>query len=381
MRIAVFSDTVFPQINGVSRVLAKYLEYMDDKNIEYMLFVPEKKSANDKDNIIHLGGRKFFLYPEIKLALPRYSKISAYLDAFQPDMIHLLTPFSLGLAGLRYARARIIPLVSSYHTNFDQYLDYYGMPFLLKPTHKYLQWFHSFSQINFCPSRATLAELSDLGIKNLEVCPNGVDLEEFSPAYRNSATRQSLLGENEKPILLYVGRIAPEKNLEVLIKAVSILNDREAPFKLVLVGDGPSRQKWENINIDNVAFLGYKSGRALQEIYASADLFVFPSTTETFGNVILEAMASGLPVVAARAGGVQDNLIDMYNGLSFQPGDPYDMAQAIHQLLSEPDLRARLTCNASQYALSKTWSEIFSEFFTHLDLLLQTTATQQSHIA
>ena len=381
MRIAVFSDTFFPQINGVSRVLGKYLEYMDKKDIEYSLFVPDKQERVYDGNIIPLGGVKFVLYPEMKIVIPRYLKVKHVLDAFKPDLVHLATPFSMGLMGMKYARARQLPLISSYHTNFDQYLNYYDLPLLIGPVNKYVKWFHSFSQLNFCPSRETLLQLQELGINNLEVCPNGVDQEFFSPDFRNDQTRQSLFAGDEGPILLYVGRIAPEKGLDVLLKAVKTLNHWGTSFKLILVGDGPSREKLEAMGIDNVLFLGYKTGRELQEIYASADLFVFPSTTETFGNVVLEAMCSGLPVVAARAGGVKDNVIDMYNGMTFQPGDHLDMARAINMLIHDKTLLAQLVTNALEYAMTKTWDGIFDQFFFRLQSLLPKSEDDKSYVA
>ncbi len=381
MRIAVFSDTFFPQINGVSRVLGKYLEYMDKKDIEYSLFVPDKQENVYNGNIISLGGVKFVLYPEMKIVLTRYLKVKHVLDEFKPDLVHLATPLSMGLMGMKYARANQLPLISSYHTNFDQYLNYYHLPLLVGPVNKYVKWFHSFSQLNFCPSRETLLRLQELGISNLEVCPNGVDQEFFSPNFRNAHTRQSLFTDTEGPILLYVGRIAPEKGLNVLIKAVQTHNHWGSSFKLILVGDGPSREKLESMGIDNVLFLGYKSGRELQEVYASADLFVFPSSTETFGNVILEAMCSGLPVVAARAGGVKDNVIDMYNGMTFQPGDHLDMARAINMLLLDKTLRSQLASNAVEYAMTKTWDEIFDQFFSRLQNLLPKSEDGKSNVA
>ena len=381
MRIAVFSDTFFPQINGVSRVLEKYLEYMDEKDIEYSLFVPDKQESVYNGDIIPLGGVKFVLYPEMKIVLPRYLKIKHVLDTFKPDLIHVATPFAMGLMGIKYARARQLPLISSYHTNFDQYLNYYHLPLLVRPVNKYVKWFHSFSQLNFCPSHETLLQLQELGIRNLEVCPNGVDQAFFSPDFRNAQTRQSLFAGEERPILLYVGRIAPEKGLDVLIKAVQTLNAEGASFKLILVGDGPSREKLESMGIDNVLFLGYKSGRELQEIYASADLFVFPSATETFGNVILEAMCSGLPVVAARAGGVKDNVIDRYNGITFQPGDHLDMARAINMLLLDKTMHSQFVSNAVEYAMTKTWEGIFDQFFGRLQNLLPKSKNGESYVA
>jgi len=246
---------------------------------------------------------------------------------------------------------------------------------------KYVKWFHSFSQLNFCPSQDTLHQLQELGIKNLALCPNGVDQTFFSPVFRNDQTRQMLQGGTERPILLYVGRISPEKSLNVLMKAAQSLNEWGAAFTLVVVGDGPSREKLESMDIDNVIFLGYKAGLELQEIYASADLFVFPSATETFGNVILEAMCSGLPVVAARAGGVQDNVIDRYNGITFAPGEHLEMARAIHMLVSDDSLQSQLRANAVEYAMTKTWDEIFDQFFSRIETLLSKNLNGNLYIA
>lgn len=381
MRVAVFSDTFFPQINGVSRVLGKYLEYMDKKNIEYLLLVPEKNQEEYKGNLVSLGGIRFVFYPETKIALPRYLKVTQVVDDFKPDLVHLVTPFSMGLMGLKYARARKLPLISSYHTNFDQYLNYYHFPLFTGPMNRYVKWFHSFSQLNFCPSRDTLEQLQELGIKNLAICPNGVDASFFSPVFRNDQTRQTLMGGHETPILLYVGRIAPEKGLNVLLKAAQTLNDWGVAFTLAVVGDGPSREKFERMGIENVQFLGYKEGPELQKIYASADLFVFPSATETFGNVILEAMCSGLPVVAARAGGVKDNVIERYNGITFEPEAHLEMAGAIQLLLADESLRSRLRTNAVAYAMTKTWDGIFDQFFSQVDTRLSENKNSKLNIA
>jgi len=370
VKLAIFSDTFFPQINGVSRVLGKYLDYMDEKGIDYTLLVPEQEGALYNGTVIGFGGVKFPLYPELKIAVPRYKRLKNGLRPLQPDLVHLVTPFSMGLAGIKYAKACNLPIIASYHTNFDQYLSYYHLPLLARPINRYMKWFHSFSQINFCPSTETLQQLQGLGIGNLEICPNGVDKSMFSPQYRSNQIRRILSMDEKTPILLYVGRIAPEKGLNVLIKAVKILNQSHTQFKLVMVGDGPDRERLTKANIDNVVFLGYKTGSELQDIYASADIFVFPSTTETFGNVILEAMSSGLPIVAARAGGVKDNVIDMYNGITFTPDNPMEMTGAIQKLVDDQGLRSQLSINAASYALTKTWDGVFDSFFARLQYLL-----------
>lgn len=381
MKLAVFSDTFFPQINGVSRVLDKYLEYMDCKGIEYTLLVPEKETQNYQGKIIGIGGVSFPLYPELKIAVPRPVKIAKTLEVLQLDLVHLVTPFSMGLTGMKYAKAHNLPFIASYHTNFDQYLSHYKLPLLAGPVNKYMKWFHSSSRINFCPSQDTRQHLQKIGVGNVEICPNGVDLAMFSPDFRSSQIRTLLSIDEGTPVLLYVGRIAPEKGLDVLLRAAAVLNQSHTPFKLVVVGDGPTREKLAGEGIDNVVFLGYKTGRALQELYASADLFVFPSTTETFGNVVLEAMSSGLPVVAARAGGVKDNVLDMYNGISFHPDDPADMAQSIQTLLKDPVLLANMRTNAITYARTKTWDEIFDKFFNRLQDLLVNSQHDRFHAA
>jgi glycosyltransferase involved in cell wall biosynthesis len=167
----------------------------------------------------------------------------------------------------------------------------------------------------------------------------------------------------ESMLMLYVGRISAEKEIDVLFNAIEILSNQNLSVKLAVVGDGPYRQELESRGFSNVTFLGYKTGKELQRIYASSDIFVFPSSSETYGNVILEAMASGLPVVAPYAGGIKENLIHEQNGLAFKTGDAADMAQKIKMVLKDQNLRDRLAVNARKSIERKTWDSIFSELF------------------
>ena len=328
MRIAVFTDAYFPQVNGVSKYLEEMQKYMENYDIAYQLFVPREPIDMETTNITSFYGMTFPLYPELKISWPSNARIKHALDKFSPDIVYLATPLSIGKAGLKYARKNGVPVVSTYHTNFPQYLHYYHLDYLQRPVWKYLQWFHSFSKINICPSGETIEQLQNHGIGNLFLCNNGIDCAAFSPEIRSEQLRNRWTTEREM-LLLYVGRVSPEKDLNVLIRAVELLNDEQVAYKLLIVGDGPSRKSLQEQNLKNIIFTGYKSGRLLQEIYASADIFVFPSRTETFGNVILEAMASGLPVVAAYAGGNKESLMDGFNGLTFAPGDEKAMADCI----------------------------------------------------
>ena len=170
-------------------------------------------------------------------------------------------------------------------------------------------------------------------------------------------------------LLLYVGRLAVEKELEVLVKACRYLGGRS--WRLMMVGDGPLRQELEQCRDERIIFAGYRSGEELRRIYASADIFVFPSSTETYGNVILEAMASGVPVVVPRAGGVQENLIEGYNGFYFAPHDAQDMAEAIKKLMDAPSLRRELGHNACRHGQSRTWEEVFGQVFDSYQQLIE----------
>ena len=367
MRIAVFSDTYYPQVNGVSVILGKMKDYMQHHNIEYLYFVPGDAA---EPGVFTFGGTKFPLYPELLITMPSYLKIANIIDQFRPDIVHLATEFSLGWQGMKYALRHDLPLTSTYHTNFVQYLRYYGLPFLEKPGWRYLRWFHNRCQVNFTPSMNTLRLLQEHGIPNLKHCPHGIDSELFNPLYRSEELRSRYLDSPEGILLLYVGRIAPEKDLEVLLEAAGLLNQQGLQYKLLMVGDGPSRQKLENLNIDNVLFVGYKHGQELYDLYASADIFVFPSVTETFGNVVLEAMASGLPVVAALAGGVEDNLLRGQNGLAFKPGNALDMAEQMEKLMTQREMRLNLSKGALEHARSRSWDKVLDDFFATLSKLI-----------
>jgi len=362
MRVCVFSDTYLPQVNGVSNTVHRLKESMDTSGIDNMLVVPGDANTQYHDNTLRFDGLNFFLYPELKLVLPRYSEIKEQLDRFKPDLIHLVTEFSLGLAGLKYARDHAVPIVSSYHTNFPDYLKYYNFQFLEEVIWKYLKWFHSFSRINYCPTSVTLLKLQEKGFNNLELWSRGIDSKRFNPGWRDHLIREKYAAHNE-PLLLYVGRLAPEKELSVLMNAAGILNSKDIAYKMVIVGDGPSRIALENEKPDNVCFAGYKSGQELQAFYASADLFVFPSSTETYGNVILEAMASGLPVVGAYGGGVIENLIHEYNGLAFSPGNYFNMAECMEKLIIDPQLRQSMSANALHHVSAKDWPAVFNSLF------------------
>lgn len=362
MKVAIFTDTFFPQVNGVTKTLGKLKDHLHQEGVEYLIFAPddpERSIGSFEENIQRMISFRFFLYPECRLSIPNYFKIKNKLNEYKPDLIHIITPFNLGLCGLKYATSYNIPLVSSYHTNFTHYLDYYNLHFLEKPIWSFFRWFHSHSQINFCPSQATMEDLRKNGIKNLKIWDRGIDAKLYSPEYRDENLRKSY-GLEDKITLLYVGRLAPEKNLSLLIKSMKMINQKhQDKVQLLITGDGPLLNDLKKEAPSNVIFTGYLRGVELSKIYASADIFTFPSVTETYGNVILEAMASGLPVLSFIEGGVKENLYDGYNGLACKEITPESFTANLEKMIIDEVLRKELANNAYNYALNKSWDKVF----------------------
>jgi len=374
MRIAIFTDTFLPQINGVTNTLKRMQQYMDKNDIEYLFLTPRNMALKENmHNNISFQSMKFFLYPECRIAFPVYSEVVKQMSAFKPDVIHLVTPFSIGMTGLKYAREHDIPITTSYTMDFPQSLSYYHLGFLEPALWKFFKWFHAYAAINFVPSLHSAERLKAQGINNLEIWGRGIDIENFSPAFFSRELRNQYARDNEA-LLIYVGRLAPEKEMERILGALEILDKRKIKYKFLFVGDGPLRAALEEKNMANVRFLGYKSGRELKSLYAIADIFVFASRIETYGNVILEAMSSGVPVVAVFEGGVKENLIDNYNGVACRGGDERGMADAIGKLIDNEDLRKKMADNARTHAATKNWDALFASLFHQFDMLLEDTS-------
>ena len=257
---------------------------------------------------------------------------------------------------LRQARRLAVPAVASFHTDVPGYLQSYGYGLLARPAWRYLRWLHSHACLNLCPSAATMAQLEAHGLRDLALWSRGVDARAFSPAHRSVAWRQRLsAGDVTAPLLLYVGRLAAEKRVSwfgPLLEAVP-------GVRLALVGDGPAAPRLRRqLGGKPVHFAGILRGPDLSAAYASADVFVFPSATETFGNVVLEAGASGLPAVATHSGGVPDIVTDGVNGRIVAADDLPGFIEAVRRLVSDPHGAQRLGEAARRAALERSWSVV-----------------------
>lgn len=367
MRVALFTDTYLPQVNGVSRTLAKLVGHARARGHDVALVTPRVSSRNAPNARLHvqLHGIPVFFYPEVKLARPLGPGGRKRVEGFRPDLVHCAVEGPVGWSGRRWALASGVPLVTSFHTNFPEYLTGYGLGWLRETAWRFLRRFHAPALRTFCPSRDTIALLHSRGFRSpLRLWSRGVDATSFSPAFRKESTRERLAPGAER-ILLYVGRIAPEKRLGMLNEAWKRIR-AESPRRtaLVFVGDGPGRTALERRDDPDVYFTGYLAGESLASAFASADIFVFPSDTETFGNVVAEAMASGIPVVTVDSGGVTDLVRQGATGLVARANDARSFADAVLRLLSDDALRARIGIRARAEALGRSWDRV-------LDGLLQ----------
>ncbi|WIG57594.1 MAG: hypothetical protein OJF49_000339 [Ktedonobacterales bacterium] len=357
MRIAIVTENFLPKLDGVTRTLATMLEHFQRCGHKAIVLGPEGAPHRYAGARVYAArGVPLPMYPEIRALFPS-RRLEHRLAHFRPDVVHVVDPILLGSAGIFWARRLHAPIVASYHTNLAAYCDYFRLGWLTAPAWAYRRWLHNHCAVTLAPSFSTIIQLEQQGFQHLRVWRRGVDSALFSPERRSRVWRSLISGDPDTPIALYVGRLSWEKNLGALVSAFIARRYRNA--RLVLVGDGPARPELETMLAQQpVTFTGYLTGVELAEAYASSDLFVFPSTTETFGQVVLEAMASGLPVAAYDAEGVRDNVIHGTTGMLSAPTSTTGLHEAIDALLAHPYERARMGRNAREYARQYTWDTV-----------------------
>ena len=354
MRVALFTETFLPKVDGIVTRLRHTVEHLQRMGNQVLVISPDGGLTEYMGAKIYgVSGFPLPFYPELKMALPRPS-IGEALDRFQPDIVHVVNPAVLGLSGLFYSKIKNIPLLASYHTHLPEYLQHYGLGMLEGLLWELLKAGHNQAQINLCTSTAMVQALTEHGIERVDLWQRGVDTETFQPHLASLEMRSRLSqGHPEAPLLLYVGRLSAEKEIEQIKPVMASIPGA----RLALVGDGPHRGALEKHFADTLThFVGYLQGQDLGAAFASADAFVFPSRTETLGLVLLEAMAAGCPVVAARSGGIPDIVEDGVNGYLFNPTDEQGAIVATQRLLQDPQQREILRRNARQEAERWSWS-------------------------
>ncbi|KAI9305862.1 glycosyl transferase group 1 [Cunninghamella echinulata] len=375
MRILIISESFLPKVDGVTRTIAKLLEHLERQNHQVMLFCPDNgETTYAGAELVGTGGLPFLPYPELKLNLwrPTFTK---KLLAFQPQVIHLVDPVWLGAAALAvlklFQKNQVgnIPIVSSYHTNLATYCTHFGWGIFTPLMWRWNQFCHSYCRYTVCPSQSTREMLWAHGFKNVRLWQRGVDMNLFSPALRSNELRAQWMGLTDddddiinKTIILYVGRVSYEKNLGLVVDTYKQMDHSKC--HLVIVGHGPAFDPIQQSCLASgtpVTFTGYLYGTNLATAFASADFFAFPSTTETFGQVILEAMASGLPVSGLLAEGVRDLVQQDETGLLLDITNLTYEEQCVKykqcwmKLINNPQHRKLMGENALESAKQYTW--------------------------
>ena len=362
MRIALFSEVYWPMVSGVGVTLRNLTHALEGRGHQVRVYTATYQSPDGSPipaEVHQSPSVPLFLYPDVQWAFPRAREVARDLADFAPDVVHVATEFAMGLAGLKAARTLGVPVVASAHTDYERYVSRYGVEWAWGMGWRYLKWFYGKAGRVLCPSKVYEQHLRSRGIANTGLWTRGIDCETFNPKHRSSGYRELFGVGSDDLLVTYVGRLAAEKDLTRLLDAWDSLGARRRNAQLVLVGQGPMAKEIVARKIPGVHLTGLLTGRDLSEAYASADLFVFPSTTETFGNVVLEGMASGLPSVVAGAGGMLDFCEDGANSLLVRPGDTRHLADQLARALSDAELRRRLSAAGLATAHGRRWDAIW----------------------
>ncbi|MEO4047742.1 glycosyltransferase family 1 protein [Pseudomonas sp. CAU 1711] len=369
LHIALVSETFAPEINGVANTLERLCSGLRARGHRLQLVRPRQagETHGGDENLLLTRGWPLPGYAGLQWGQSALHKLLRRWQRNRPDVLYIATEGPLGLSALRAARRLGIPVVSGFHTNFQQYSEHYGLSLLSRLLTGYLRWFHNRTRLTLVPSASQRVELQRRGFERLELLARGVDGQLFHPTRRSAELRAAWGLEEDEIAVLHVGRLAAEKNLQLLSRAFRELQ-RALPqrrLRLVLVGDGPQRAQLQAEH-PHALFCGVQRGEALAAHYASGDLFLFPSLSETFGNVVLEALASGLAVVAFDQAAAAQHIRHGHNGGLASPGDEQAFIEAARWLLEDEESLRRVRLNARQHAGRLGWAAIVEQFEAHL---------------
>lgn len=360
LRLAICSDTYLPQVNGVARTLGRLADTVRARGGDVRVFTTMDPAAERAEAIHRFPSIPFWAYPQLQLAAPPPAAIARELQQWGATLVHAATPFGIGLAARAAASRAGIPFVTSYHTSFSTYARFYRLSALSTIGWSFLRWFHNGGVRTYCPSASVARELREHGFQRVSLWTRGVDAEAFNPRFRSREWRARLGADDDTVVVAYVGRVALEKGLDVALegmrRAISLSPRR---IRFAIAGDGPWAEECRSRLTKGMVMLGELHGRELSELYASADLFVFPSVTDTFGNVVLEAMASGLPVVAADAGPTREVVGDSEACAFFSGRSAQALAETVCQLAGDDEGRARRGAMATGVARQRDWASVF----------------------
>lgn len=366
LRVAMVTETYPPEINGVAMTMGRIVTGLQGRGHAVQLIRPRQHRAEQParqplfEEVLQRG-MAIPRYEALKLGLPAKQALMRLWAMQRPDIVHIVTEGPLGWSALAAAAKLRLPVATDFHTNFHSYSEHYGIGWLKKPITAYLRRFHNKAQRTFVPTAGLRDELAALGMRNLQVVARGVDTALFNPRRRSNALRREWGVGGDGIAVISVGRLAPEKNLPVVIRAWRGMRETCPSIRLVLVGDGPERSRLQR-EFPDAIFAGMRTGDDLAAHYASADVFLFPSTTETYGNVTIEAMASGLAVVAFDYAAARQHIRHAVNGLLAPFGDDAEFIRQARALAASSDRIGLLGSQARATTETLDWSCIVAEF-------------------
>lgn len=377
LRVAVVTETYPPEVNGVAMTVGRMVDGLLRRGHRVLLVRPRQGKGDapaNRDNFEEAlqPGIPIPRYSQLRMGLPVKSALLRLWKANAPDIVHVVTEGPLGWSALNAAEILGIPVSTDFHTNFHAYSRHYGIGWLQKPILAYLRKFHNRGACTLVPTRALKEQLEGHGYVNLKVVARGVDTVLFNPAKRSAELRASWGAGSKNPVVIYIGRLAPEKNIPLVIQAFSAMQAARPSARLVLVGDGPDRAGLQARHPEFV-FAGMRTGEDLAAHYASADIFLFPSITETFGNVTMEAMSSGLAVVAYNYAAAAEHLRHGVNGMAADFDNPGEFTRLAVSLINDRQRIEKFGIRAHSTAEALDWERVIEEF----EFALRTSLTER----
>ncbi|UOE49067.1 glycosyltransferase family 1 protein [Mucilaginibacter sp. SMC90] len=374
VRVAFFAEILIEDFDGAVRTMYQLIKRIDRNVFEFLFVYGAGPDSIAGFESLKVPALTLPINTGYTMAIPALvmSELKEEVDNFFPDIIHIATPSLLGSFALKYANQRGLPVISIYHTHFISYIDYYlkHVPFLISKVKQIMAESHRFfynqcDQV-YVPSIAMKDELIDIGVDTyrMKLWQRGMDTNLFSPRHKSSKALMALTGNNN-PTILFASRLVWEKNLETLFEIYAIMKDRNPEVNFVIAGDGIARKACET-RMPDAVFTGKVNHKTLSVLYASSTLFLFPSVSETYGNVVLEAMASGLPCIVADGGGSKDFIEQGINGFKCEPYNAACYVERIELLLKSNSLREQFIEEGLQYSGRLSWEHLASVYFDEL---------------
>jgi len=362
LAIAFVTETFPPEVNGVAMTVGRLVDGLRGRGHKISVVRPSQgKEDVGSEHDLALPGFPLPGYPGLRFGMPAGRRLARLWRQTRPDLVHVVTEGPLGWSAVSTARKLGIPVTSGFHTNFDRYSVHYGLGWMRPGVAAYLRTLHRRTLATMVPTEALAADLAGEGIVGVRVVGRGVDTQLFDPVRRDQSLRSSWGVAEDGLACLYVSRMAPEKNLALVQRSFAAIQAVRPDARMIWVGDGPSSSRLRAEHPDH-HFAGVRIGDDLASHYASADLFLFPSLSETYGNVVAEAMASGLPVLAFRSAAAAELIASGIDGVSIAPGNESAYLAAALALIAEPEALREMGLRARQAMQSRGWGAVVERF-------------------